>query len=150
MWPSFNAAIATPGVEQSRAIVNTFLSLTGSTVASFVISRHTSEGRFNVVHIQNSVLSGGVAMGIAAHLELQLVTALSVGFLTGTVSVLGYAYLTPLMNRYLRVQDVCGVHNLHGMRTLVVCVCVCVVCRVSWILLVVFFCEFVRYPSVCE
>eukprot|EP00007_Cunea_sp_BSH-02190019_P001722 CAMPEP_0174233130 /NCGR_PEP_ID=MMETSP0417-20130205/3251_1 /TAXON_ID=242541 /ORGANISM="Mayorella sp, Strain BSH-02190019" /LENGTH=462 /DNA_ID=CAMNT_0015311297 /DNA_START=109 /DNA_END=1494 /DNA_ORIENTATION=- len=119
LWPSFNAAIAEPGVPQSRAIVNTFLSLTGSTLAAFVVSRVVSGGRFDAVHIQNSTLSGGVAMGIAAHLELQVVTAMCVGFIAGTVSVLGYVFITPKLNRYLRIQDICGVHNLHGLPSII-------------------------------
>ncbi len=74
MWPSFNAAIAVTDEEQVqpvespacpgfrlihdspgqvRAIVNTFLSISVSAFAAFVVSRAISpEIQFNVVHIQ--------------------------------------------------------------------------------------------------
>ena len=37
-WPSFNAALATPGAEQQRAVVNTVLSISASTVTAFAVS----------------------------------------------------------------------------------------------------------------
>eukprot|EP01104_Vermistella_antarctica_P015116 TRINITY_DN4897_c0_g1_i1.p2 TRINITY_DN4897_c0_g1~~TRINITY_DN4897_c0_g1_i1.p2 ORF type:complete len:466 (-),score=124.15 TRINITY_DN4897_c0_g1_i1:2263-3660(-) len=115
MWPSFNAAIADVGLPRLRAIVNTFYALCGSTVACFLVSRLVSGRRFDAVHIQNSTLAGGVMMGVAADLDLNPGGAMGAGIVAGAVSVLGFHYLTPLMGRYLGVQDVCGVHNLHGM-----------------------------------
>lgn len=38
-----------------------------------------------------------------------------VGFLAGTISTLGFKYLSPILEEKLHVQDTCGVHNLHGM-----------------------------------
>lgn len=115
MWPSFNAAIAIPGSRQLQAIVNTFLSLTGAVISSFVVSRLVSEHKFNPVHIQNSTLAGGVVMGVAADLDLTPAGAIGSGFIAGVVSVLGYRYLSPILNNKFHIQDVCGVHNLHGM-----------------------------------
>jgi ammonium transporter Rh len=103
-WPSFNCAIAQEGAPQLRAYVNTFLSLTASTAATFVFSRLVGEQRFEMVHIQNSTLAGGVAMGIASDMDLYPATAIGVGFITGTISVLGYRFLTPFMNNYLHCQ----------------------------------------------
>ena len=53
-------------------------------------------------------------MGVAAHLQLFPATAVALGMIAGTVSTLGYEFLTPFMNNYLHIQDICGVHNLHG------------------------------------
>lgn len=74
-WPSFNAALASIPIgenigvptealasSQFLSIVNTLLSLLGSTVATFAISAFTGQGRLNMMHIQNSSLAGGVAM----------------------------------------------------------------------------------------
>ena len=118
-WPSFNAAIGIDDAQKTRAAVNTFLSLTGSTVMTFVVTRFVTGWKFNPVHVQNSTLAGGVAMGIAAHLPIQPATMFAVGMVAGTVSVLGYRYLSPLMARYIRIHDVCGVHNLHGMPSII-------------------------------
>ncbi|MEQ2275564.1 hypothetical protein XENORESO_005506 [Xenotaenia resolanae] len=38
-----------------------------------------------------------------------------VGFLAGIISVLGFKYLSPILEAKLKIQDTCGVHNLHGM-----------------------------------
>lgn len=37
------------------------------------------------------------------------------GFLAGTISTTGFHYLSPVLNNKLRVQDICGINNLHGM-----------------------------------
>jgi ammonium transporter Rh len=115
LWPSFNAAIAPTGIERVRASVNTLLSLTGATVVTFVASRLLCHTRFDPVHIQNATLAGGVAMGIAAHLNIYPATAIAVGMIAGLVSTLGYVFLTPIMARFLHMHDTCGINNLHGM-----------------------------------
>eukprot|EP00339_Tiarina_fusa_P009616 CAMPEP_0117025008 /NCGR_PEP_ID=MMETSP0472-20121206/18519_1 /TAXON_ID=693140 ORGANISM="Tiarina fusus, Strain LIS" /NCGR_SAMPLE_ID=MMETSP0472 /ASSEMBLY_ACC=CAM_ASM_000603 /LENGTH=447 /DNA_ID=CAMNT_0004731609 /DNA_START=32 /DNA_END=1372 /DNA_ORIENTATION=+ len=115
LWPSFNAAIATTGIERVRAVVNTMISLTGATVVAFVASRLVSGTKFDPVHIQNATLAGGVVMGIAAHLEIHLGTALAMGMLAGILSTLGYAVLTPILSKFFHIHDTCGVNNLHGM-----------------------------------
>ncbi|XP_076657688.1 rhesus blood group-associated glycoprotein Rh50 isoform X1 [Halictus rubicundus] len=114
-WPSFNSA-SLRGDDQQRAIINTLLSISASCVIAFAVSALVSkDSKFNMVHIQNSTLAGGVAIGTAAAMMCEPVGALVVGSLAGLLSVLGYKYLTPLIQKRLRVHDTCGVHNLHGM-----------------------------------
>nr|XP_034184188.1 ammonium transporter Rh type A isoform X2 [Osmia lignaria] len=114
-WPSFNSATL-EGDDQQRAIINTLLSICSSCVIAFATSALVSkDSKFNMVHIQNSTLAGGVAVGTAAGMMCQPVGALVVGALAGVLSVLGYKYLTPLIQKRLRIHDTCGVHNLHGM-----------------------------------
>ncbi|XP_059992157.1 ammonium transporter Rh type B isoform X5 [Lagenorhynchus albirostris] len=67
------------------------------------------------VHIQNAALAGGVVVGTSAEMMLTPFGALVAGFLAGTVSTLGYKFFTPTLESKLKVQDTCGVHNLHGM-----------------------------------
>ncbi|CAK9833826.1 Ammonium transporter Rh type B-B [Anthophora retusa] len=114
-WPSFNSATL-EGDDQQRAIINTLLSISASCVIAFATSALVSKGsKFNMVHVQNSTLAGGVAVGTAAGMMCQPVGALVVGALAGLLSVLGYKYLTPLIQKRLKIHDTCGVHNLHGM-----------------------------------
>lgn len=68
-----------------------------------------------MVHIQNATLAGGVAMGTASEFMITPYGSLIVGFCSGIVSTLGYVFLTPLMEKTLKIQDTCGVHNLHAM-----------------------------------
>jgi ammonium transporter Rh len=96
-------------------VLNTALALLGSTLAAFAASAATGGGRLNMVHIQNATLAGGVAMGSSANLALPPAAAVALGLLAGAVSTLGFAYVSPALERGLGLKDTCGVHNLHGM-----------------------------------
>uniref|UniRef100_A0A667IEF2 Ammonium transporter Rh type B n=1 Tax=Lynx canadensis TaxID=61383 RepID=A0A667IEF2_LYNCA len=67
------------------------------------------------VHIQNAALAGGVVVGTSGEMMLTPFGALAAGFLAGTVSTLGYKFFTPVLEAKFKLQDTCGVHNLHGM-----------------------------------
>jgi ammonium transporter Rh len=116
-WPSFVGATETgnPATEH-LCIIHTVLALFGSTVATFCFSsRWTEGGRFDPVHIANATLAGGVAVGASARLQLTPGGALLLGVLAGVLSTFGYAYVTPFCEDYLKTYDTCGVHNLHGL-----------------------------------
>jgi ammonium transporter Rh len=118
-WPSFNGALAV-GASRHRVIINTVLALTGSCIASFAMSGLLRPGRkFSMVDIQNATLAGGVAVGSSADLVIKPYGALLVGVVAGTVSVLGYVYLLPYLERKINLHDTAGVNNLHGMPGLI-------------------------------
>lgn len=112
MWPSFNAALAT-GRGHIMALVNNFVSLMGSTVATFLISRLFPDGKIEIVCVQNSVLAGGVAMGVASHLNITVAGAAASGFIAGSISCWGFRKLLPFLGKKMHIQDVCGIVNLH-------------------------------------
>ncbi|XP_029436656.1 ammonium transporter Rh type B [Rhinatrema bivittatum] len=115
-WPSFNSAITAHGDDQHRTVLNTYYSLAACTLATFAMSALLSgEGKLDMVHIQNAALAGGVAVGTSAEMMLTPFGAMIAGFLAGVISTLGFKFLTPLLDSKLRIQDTCGVHNLHGM-----------------------------------
>ncbi len=127
-WPSFNAALASLPIgtiagtataaaasSQFLCIVNTLLSLLGSAITAFAASAFTGRGRLNMMHIQNSTLAGGVAMGAACTLQMTPGGALAVGSAAGLLSVCGYVFTTPFLDRLIGLGDTCGIHNLHGM-----------------------------------
>jgi ammonium transporter Rh len=115
LWPSFNGALAPVGT-QFRVIVNTVLALNGSCISSFLFSRLFShEGKFDMVHIQNATLAGGVAVGSSADLVIGPGGAITVGVIAGFLSTAGYVFVTPYLERKFGLDDTCGVHNLHGM-----------------------------------
>ncbi|XP_067011884.2 ammonium transporter Rh type B [Anabrus simplex] len=114
-WPSFNGAMVV-GDDQHRAVINTYLSLASCCVTAFAVSALVSkENKFDMVHIQNATLAGGVAIGTAADMMVQPYGALAVGIIAGALSVFGYRYLQPFLLQHLRLHDTCGVNNLHGM-----------------------------------
>jgi len=111
-WPSFNGALAS-GAGQHRVVINTTLALTGSVMTAFMTSILLRGGRFDMVDIQNATLAGGVAIGTSADLLVQPFAAIIIGAFAGIVSVAGYVYLTPFLEK-LGLQDTAGVLNLHG------------------------------------
>lgn len=52
------------------------------------------EKKLDMVHIQNSTLAGGVAVGSVCNLMIGPGGAVLVGILSGILSVFGYRYLT--------------------------------------------------------
>lgn len=115
-WPSFNSAITAHGDDQHRTAMNTYYSLAACTLATYGMSAITAhDGKLDMVHIQNAALAGGVAAGTAGEMMLTPFGSMIVGFLAGIISVLGYKYLQPILEDKLKIQDTCGVHNLHGM-----------------------------------
>jgi len=116
-WPSFNSAVA-KDEGQLRAIVNTYLSIASSCIATFIISTLVSKGKLNMVHVQNATLAGGVAVGTLADMAIAPYAAMIIGTVAGIVSTLGFEYLTPLLKK-IYLHDTCGVNNLHGMPGLI-------------------------------
>jgi ammonium transporter Rh len=112
-WPSFNAALTEE--RRQRAVINTFLALTGSVLATFTCSyMFRGEKKYNMVDIQNATLAGGVAMGTSADLCIGPGIAILVGVLAGCLSTFGFCFIAPVLKRW-NIHDTCGIHNLHGM-----------------------------------
>jgi ammonium transporter Rh len=119
-WPSFNSALAAAASKhalhaapRALCVMNTVVALLGATLAAFAASVAVG-GKLNMVHIQNATLAGGVAIGSSANLDISPAAALGVGLAAGLMSVIGYAYISPAVERALGVTDTCGVLNLHG------------------------------------
>ena len=116
-WPSFNGALAV-GNSQHRVVINTVLSLTNSCLSAFIASK-LLHGKFSMVDIQNATLAGGVAIGSSADLVIGPYAALIIGSISGVISVCGYKYISPFLERRFGLHDTCGVHNLHGIPGLI-------------------------------
>ncbi|XP_067425696.1 ammonium transporter Rh type B [Emydura macquarii macquarii] len=115
-WPSFNSAITAHGDDQQRTVMNTYFSLAASTLATFAMSALVNGGgKLDMVHIQNAALAGGVVVGTSGEMMLTPFGAMIAGFLAGFIATLGFKFLTPILDSRLKIQDTCGVHNLHGM-----------------------------------
>jgi len=112
-WPSFNAALGS-GTTASRAVINTYLSLACSVIASIVVSKIVHGGKLNMEIVLNASLAGGVAVGSAADIIISPAGSMIAGFIVGAISAFGFAYLSTYVKKHLKLHDTCGVLNLHG------------------------------------
>ena len=112
-WPSFNAALGS-GTYISRAAINTYLSMACSVTASIVVSKIVHGGKLNMEIVLNASVSGGVAVGSAADIIVTPAGSMIAGFITGAISALCFAKLSPFVKKHLVLHDTCGVMNLHG------------------------------------
>jgi ammonium transporter Rh len=119
-WPSFVGATET-GVlaNEQRCVINTILALMSSTTMTFYLSQKLTGSKYDPVHIANSTLAGGVAIGSAGRLDMGPGPAIIVGALAGAASVYGYVYSSPYLESKFSICDTCGVGNLHGWPSLV-------------------------------
>jgi ammonium transporter Rh len=114
-WPSFVGATETSILQnEHHCIINTVLALLASTSITFCLSPLLSHQKYDPVHIANSTLAGGVAVGSAGRLNIGPGMAILTGTLAGAASVYGYTYSSPYLERKLKIYDTCGVGNLHG------------------------------------
>ncbi len=110
-WPSFCAALV-PVEAVPASVVNVFMALSGSTIATYIASV-SIRGKISAADIANAALAGGVAIGAtfnhATHLE-----AVIIGLLAGAISTVGFAIFQEKQENFHKIVDTCGVSNLHG------------------------------------
>ncbi len=111
-WPSFATALV-PLENMPQTVVNTLLALSGATIATYFLSSKLHGGKTSMVDMANAALAGGVAIGSVCDVVAPA-GAFGIGLLAGTVSVLGYVFLQPILESKFKIVDTCGVHNLHG------------------------------------
>ncbi|NXR24864.1 RHBGB protein, partial [Cinclus mexicanus] len=115
-WPSFTSTTTVHDNSENWAVINTYFSLVASTVATFILSPVLyEESTPRMVQIQDATLAGMAVMGMAGEMLLTPFGALIAGFLVGLISPLGFRFFTPVLHSRLKIQDTCGVHNIHGL-----------------------------------
>uniref|UniRef100_A0A665VU34 Ammonium transporter AmtB-like domain-containing protein n=1 Tax=Echeneis naucrates TaxID=173247 RepID=A0A665VU34_ECHNA len=119
-WPSFNSALTFKGDDQHRAILHTFIGLSASTMTAFALSAmFNKRGKLTMADIQNVTLAGGVTVGASVDMMISPAAAYALGIMGCTACFFGYKYLTPFLAHHMRIQDQCGIHNLHGLTGLI-------------------------------
>ena len=118
-WPSFNAVAAADGDAKMRALINTYLSLCACVMSSFAASALvTPKRKFSMEHIQNATLAGGIAVGAVADMVITPFGAAFIGTCAGALVTLGFRFVQPFLANKLKINDSCGVHNLHGLSSM--------------------------------
>jgi ammonium transporter Rh len=112
-WPSFATAIV-PFEEMPQTVANTVLALCGATISTYFLSTYFHKGKTSMVDMANAALAGGVAIGSTCNI-VSPTGAFGIGLLAGAVSVIGYVFIQPALEKRFKIVDTCGVHNLHGM-----------------------------------
>lgn len=112
-WPSFNAALASTPVEIYLGIVNTYFSLIGSVLGAYWLCTMRFGGKFQMDIILNATLAGGVVMGASADIIHKGYVSYIIGFLTGILSAFLFEK-SPHFLKKMKIHDVAGVFNLHG------------------------------------
>lgn len=69
--------------------------------------------------VLNASLAGGVAIGSSCDIIVRPFGAMLVGFVSGVVSSLGFAFLSKFLQNKINLHDTCGVLNLHGIPGLI-------------------------------
>ena len=111
-WPSFCSALVAVD-KVPLAAINTIMSLCGATLATYVFSV-LLRGKIEIGDIANASIAGGVAIG-ASCAVISPGWSLLVGSLAGTISVFGFRFIQPILQKVTGGVDTCGVHNLHGL-----------------------------------
>ena len=111
-WPSFCAALA-PVDKIPLVATNTILALCGATLATYALST-LIRGKIEISDIANASLAGGVAIG-ASVANVTPGWSMLIGLAAGAISVIGYTFIQPRLQKLTGGVDTCGVHNLHGM-----------------------------------
>ncbi|XP_032074229.1 ammonium transporter Rh type A-like [Thamnophis elegans] len=115
-WPSFVSVLVHPGDAQHRAVLHTWMALSASVLTTFAISSLLEKkGKVSMGHLQNATLAGGVAIGTVADMAIHPGGAFLLGIMSSVVCIFGFKYVTPFLASKLRIQDQCGIHNLHGL-----------------------------------
>jgi ammonium transporter Rh len=111
-WPSFCSAIV-PEAQFAQTVINVVLALCGATLATYIASVLIRK-KVAIADIANASLAGGVSIGATCNI-VGPAGAFLIGILAGTLCVIGYTIIQPIMQKALKNVDTCGVHNLHGM-----------------------------------
>ncbi|XP_030073268.1 RH-like protein isoform X2 [Microcaecilia unicolor] len=115
-WPTFNSVLVPGASKRRNAVYNTYYALAVSAVTAFSFSICTNaRGKLNMVHVRNAVLAGGVAVGFSAYLIYSAWIAMTIGFLAGMISTLGFTYIQTCLNSAIQIHDTCGVHATFGL-----------------------------------
>uniref|UniRef100_A0A8C3BG58 Rh family B glycoprotein n=1 Tax=Cairina moschata TaxID=8855 RepID=A0A8C3BG58_CAIMO len=115
-WPSFASATTAQEGAEPWALLNVYFSMAASTLAAFVLSPILyEEGALQAAQLQDAALVGAAVMGMAGEMLLTPFGALVAGFLASHLSLLGSRFLSPILSSRLKIQDTCGVHNVHGL-----------------------------------
>ena len=112
-FPSFNSSLALSDDGKYRAVINTYFSIIGSSISSFLMSGFLNRGKFIYESIFFGSISGGVIISGCCSVCLDHWAALFIGMLYGVICVTFLEYLAPLFFQY-GFYDIYNILIVHG------------------------------------
>ena len=105
-WPSFNTALI-DGNQKYRGIINTYLSIGGSIIGTYLISPIFNDGKLKIEDILNASFSGGIIISGCCNIIKEFWSCIIFGILAGGVS----SFLYNILNKRLINK---GYHDTSG------------------------------------
>lgn len=114
-FPSFNAAAANSQASMTRSVVNTYLSLTTSVIATIFIEMYL-HCKIHPWKVQRATLAGGIVIGSVANMTFTPFRACLAGVIGAFVVHFGAEYVTPYLRKNLGLsEDTIGVNHVFGL-----------------------------------
>ncbi|XP_075883682.1 rh blood group, D antigen [Nelusetta ayraudi] len=117
-WPSFNSVLVddNPPGRKLGVVLSTYLALAASAVTAAAVSVLSSpKGKLNLIQMQSSILSGGVAVAVSmSAIELPW-EAMTIGFTAAILSTVGARHLKAHMLLAYQCHDTCAILSTHGL-----------------------------------
>ena len=114
--PSFNSCLALSDDGRYRAAINTYFSIIGSIVMSFIITGFIYNGKFIYEYILFGSFSGGIIISTCCSVCLDHWAALLIGMLCGLICIILFKYLNELFLElgYYDIYNIIIVHGIPG------------------------------------
>ena len=114
--PSFNSGLALSDDGRYRAAINTYFSIIGSIVMSFIITGFIYNGKFIYEYILFGSFSGGIIISTCCSVCLDHWAALLIGMLCGVICIILFKYLNELFLElgYYDIYNIIIVHGIPG------------------------------------
>ena len=112
-FPSFNSALAKSRILRHRGRINTYFSLFGSVLTSFITSGLYNGGRFVFEEILYGSISGAIIISGCCTVCIYHWASLIIGSISAIITVSFLSKIKPFFVKY-GLQDTCNVLIVHG------------------------------------
>ena len=115
-FPSFNSGLALSDDGRYRAAINTYFSIIGSIICSFLTSAFLNNGKFIYEHILFGSFSGGIIISGCCSICLDHWAALLIGMICGVLCVIFLEYLSKYFIQlgFYDIYNIIIVHAIPG------------------------------------
>lgn len=116
-FPSFNSALALDENGRYRSSINTYFSLAGSVVGSFIVSAIYNQGRIVFEHLLFGTITGGIIISGCCSVCIDHWASLLIGTVCGAIVIVLFQVLKPYFVQwhYYDIYNIILVHGIPGL-----------------------------------